>query len=107
MSRTVRRKTVQYHLPHRLTECRRIPGSYRYAHYPVDPRSKEGRQIVAKYHSDAGFGDHAHCGVPHWYRKHIGNQRKTEELRELHRSLADPEYDAVPPVFIHDAGWYW
>lgn len=72
----------------------------------IDPRSKEGRRAIARFHSDAQLttGNTA----PRWYRRIFDHRLRTLNDRELRRWLADPGYDPVFQVrHRHAANWSW
>lgn len=102
MSRTVRRKSRKVRIHswvlwdwdgYRLVHERE--------HY--DPRSKEGKKAIAKYHSDAGIGDL-------WYKSHAGYAKLLERrgIRRdcelaLHRYFNGIDEECVVPTYKH--GW--
>ena len=74
--------------------------------YFIDPRSREGRKAIARFHSDAM--ETLGSSAPRFYRKWHDRSIKMLNNRMLRRWLADPGYD---PVFIvwhrHNANWSW
>ena len=72
----------------------------------LDPRSREGRRAIARFHSDreATMGGAA----PRWYRKVFDRRLRTFNDKQLRRWLADPGYDPVMQVWHrHCANWSW
>lgn len=74
--------------------------------YCIDPRSREGRKAIARFHSDVT--ETLRSSAPRFYRKWYDRSIKTFNKRMLRRWLADPGYD---PVFTawhrHNANWSW
>ena len=72
----------------------------------LDPRSKDGRRAIARFHSDRTIT--LRSSAPRWYRKVFDHRIRTGNDRMLRRWLADPEFD---PVFRcwhkHNANWSW
>jgi hypothetical protein len=72
----------------------------------LDPRSREGRRAIARFHSDkeVTMGGAA----PRWYRKVFDRRLRAFNDRQLRRWLADPGYDPVMEVqHRHRANWSW
>ncbi|MDR3159842.1 MAG: hypothetical protein LBU11_12760 [Zoogloeaceae bacterium] len=67
MSRTYRRRKTRYNLDRVLCDYTRINGHPQ--RIVIDPGSRQGRKMLARCFSDAGFGDYAHvparpgCGL--------------------------------------------
>jgi hypothetical protein len=75
-------------------------------HAILDPRSREGRRAIARFHSDkeVTMGGAA----PRWYRKASDRRLRTFNDRQLRRWLADPNYDPIMHGWHrHDANWSW
>jgi hypothetical protein len=73
----------------------------------LDPRSIEGRKLLARYHSDAGFGDYQHKSPPHWYRRWLNKRADNEEQRELYRWHKNQEHEVPSRRRAKDASWFW
>jgi hypothetical protein len=72
----------------------------------IDPRSKEGRRTLARFHSDAHVT--LRSRPPSWYRRMHDHQLRTLNVRELRRWLDDPRYDPVFQVqHRHSANYSW
>lgn len=104
MSRTYRRRG-QYH------EYHWVPYDWSdatpwWAHALLDPRSKEGRRAIARFHSDAEIT--MRSGVPHWFCRIFKRRQRNANIRELLRWTADPGYDPVIQVrHRNSAKWAW
>ncbi|MDA8110423.1 MAG: hypothetical protein M0015_17645 [Betaproteobacteria bacterium] len=72
----------------------------------IDPRSKEGRRAIARFHSDACWT--LKSTAPRSYRRIFDHRLRTLNTRELRRWLDDPDHD---PVFEArhrpNANWAW
>lgn len=67
----------------------------------IDPKSKEGRKRLAKYHSDCGdFMGNA----PHWYCRFYQKTMRQEGRRQLHLFFNNPE-DVVNLFDPNDGGY--
>ena len=72
----------------------------------LDPRSREGRRAIARFHSDSAIT--MRSPAPRWYRKVFDRRLRTFNDRQLRRWLADPGYDPVMQVWHrHRANWSW
>jgi hypothetical protein len=72
----------------------------------IDPRSREGRKAIARFHSDAHSS--VHSSAPRWYRRGFDHRLNTMNERELRHWLADPAYDPIFQVrHRHAANWSW
>jgi len=72
----------------------------------LDPRSREGRRAIARFHSDneVTMGGAA----PRWYRKVFDRRLRTFNDKQLRRWLGDPDYDPLVQVrHRHAANWSW
>ena len=102
MSRTYRRRGQRHEYDWVLFDLR--PGPSLYA--KLDPRSREGRRVIARFHSDKEVGWGA--AAPRWYRKMFDRRLRTFNNKQLRRWLADPEYDPVMLVrHRYSASWAW
>lgn len=104
MARTFRRKAERYDYDWVLHDRESdLPHWYRVL---LDPRSKDGRKAIARFHSDKSVTMSG--SAPHWYRKVSDGRIRTANDRMLRRWLNDPQFD---PVFRdwhkHDANWSW
>lgn len=102
MSRTYRRRRQYHEYFWVLYDLRpgAIPGTR------LDPRSREGRRAVARFHSDkeVTMGGAA----PRWYRKTFDHRLRTFNDRQFRRWIADPGYEPVLQVrHRHTANWSW
>ena len=72
----------------------------------VDAHSKQGRRVIARFHSDAYWT--LRSTAPRWYRGIFEDRLRRANLGELRRWLEDPGHD---PVFQarhrHSANWSW
>jgi len=106
MSRTYRRRGARHEYRWVLRDSVFDAGSGRLIHFPIDRRSPEGRQAIARFHSDAEFT--MRSAAPGWYRRLFDHQLRTANDRELRRWLADSGYDPVQQVrHRHRANWSW
>ena len=72
----------------------------------LDPRSREGRRAIARFHSDAGITMRG--SAPRWYRRVFDHRLRTFNNKQLRRWLADPGYDPIAQVrHRHGANWSW
>lgn len=72
----------------------------------LDPRSREGRRAIARFHSDkeVTMGGAA----PRWYRKVFDRRLRTFNDKQLRRWLTDPGYNPVIQAsHRHGANWSW
>ncbi len=105
MSRTRRRRAATFGLYWVLRDYRWVNGSLQ--PIQVDPHSAKGRKDLARYHSDAGFGDYSHASAPRWYRRSLNHRDDRREEQELHRWRRNPQHEVVLPRRGRDASWYW
>ncbi|MDR0716024.1 MAG: hypothetical protein LBF50_01235 [Azoarcus sp.] len=105
MSRTYRRRHARYNLDWVLSDYAWINGHLQ--RVGIDPRSREGKKVLARYFSDASFGDYAHAAPPHWYRRYLNHRADRREEAELQRWRRNPDREIVLPRRVSDAGWYW
>jgi hypothetical protein len=104
MSRTYRRRGERHE--YRWVLYDRSDATPWWAHGLLDPRSKEGRRAIARFHSDAEVT--MRSGVPHWFCKIFKRRERNADTRELLRWLADPEYDPIMQSrHRHSAKWAW
>ena len=72
----------------------------------IDPRSKEGRRAIARFHSDACWT--LRSTAPGWYRRIFDHRQRTLNERQLRRWLDDPGYDPIFDIrHRHSADWSW
>jgi hypothetical protein len=72
----------------------------------LDPRSREGRRAIARFHSDAETTMRG--GAPRWYRKVFDRRLRTSNDKQLRRWLADSGYDPLTQdSHLHSANWSW
>lgn len=77
------------------------PGDDKYLHLDretihIDPKSKEGKKRIAKFHSDASYL-YNRFG-PNWYvRLHTQRPYRRFAKRELQKAMVDDEYEAIIP----------
>ena len=105
MSRTYRRRNARYNLGWVLREYTWTNGFLQ--RFVLNPKSLEGKKALARYFSDAGFGDYSHATAPQWYRRYLNHRADRREERELHRWRQRPDHEVVLPCRVSDAGWYW
>ena len=104
MARTLRRKRERHEYSWVLRD--RTFGLARGTAARLDPNSRDGRKVIALFHSDATgtIGGSA----PRWFRKMSDHRIRTVNDRTLRRWIADPGFD---PVFQdwhkHEANWNW
>lgn len=103
MARTFRRKHAQHEYFWVLRTPVWLGSSLDYER--IDPRTKEGRKALARFHSDKSV---TMAPAPRWYRKVSDHRIRTKNDRVMRRWLSDPDFD---PVFQdwhkHDANWSW
>ena len=105
MSRTYRRRKMPQILVWQLTAWTFEHGFSQ--RYTLDPKSPEGMRVLARYHSDCGWGDYSHACPPRGYRRMLNRQFDHREEKELHRWRKNPDYEVLKPRRIRNAGWYW
>jgi len=72
----------------------------------LDPRSREGRRAIARFHSDKE--DTMGGAAPRWYRKIFDRRQRTFNNRQIRRWLADPAYDPMMQArHRHNANRSW
>lgn len=104
MSRTYRRRGQRQDYDWALRGYCWVGG--RVVSFPIDPRSKEGRRAIARFHSDAHWT--LRSAAPRWYRRVFDHRLRTSDARQLRRWLDDPGYDPVFQVrHLHNANWSW
>ena len=104
MSRTYRRRRHRYEYSWVLHDWKAVVPSG--TTVLLDPRSPEGRRVIARFHSDneVTIGSAA----PRWFRKVFDRRLRTFNDKQLRRWLADPGYDPVMQArHRHDANWSW
>lgn len=106
MSRTYRRRGERHELGWVLRDFVFDAESGSFMRCPIDPRSREGRRAIARFHSDAEVTMKG--GVPHWFCRIFKRRQRNADTRELLRWLAAPGYDPVmQPRHRHSAKWAW
>lgn len=62
---------------------------------PIDPKSKEGKRRIARYHADIGTVRHKEPG-PAWYR-HMTVERpqRRDAKHQLHRYMRDSDFVVI------------
>jgi GH24 family phage-related lysozyme (muramidase) len=105
MSRTYRRRHACHNLVWVLRDYRWNNGALQRT--ILDPNSQAGKKALAKYYSDAGFGDYGHATAPHWYRRYLNHRSDRREAQELNRWLKNSEHEVLLPRRVRDASWYW
>jgi hypothetical protein len=104
MSRTYRRRGERPDYAWVLRDTRWVNGVL--VPFFIDPRSKEGRRAIARFHSDAFWT--LRSTAPRWYRRIFDHRLHTLNAKQLRRWLDDHGYD---PVFElrhrHNANWSW
>lgn len=104
MSRTYRRRGQRHEYRWVLRDWKST-ASVR-ARAMLDPRSKDGRRAIARFHSDAEFT--MQSGAPHWFRRIFKRRQRDRNGRELRRWLTDPGYaPLIDPQHRHSANWAW
>jgi hypothetical protein len=72
----------------------------------LDPRSREGRRAIARFHSDKEIT--MRSAAPRWYRKVFDRRLRTFNDKQIRRWLANPGYDPVMQAsHRHEANWSW
>jgi hypothetical protein len=105
MSRTYRRRNARYNLDWVLRESTWVNGFIQ--RVLLDPKSREGKKALARYYSEAGFGDYGHATAPRWYRRYLNHRADRREEMEMHRWRKDPDREVDLPRRVRDAGLYW
>ena len=104
MSRTYRRRGQRYEYRWVLREWQWSGGAL--APHQIDPRSKEGRRAIARFHSDVERT--MSSGPPRWYRRVYDHRLRTQNFRAFRRWLDDLDYEPVLQVWHrHSAKWTW
>lgn len=106
MSRTYRRKGGdKSDLEWQTSKMVRVPGYYIWYWEKMDPKSKEYKKAVNKYHSDGG---HYHYGGngPGWWITLISQRPHRRNARmQLQKWLLDPDYEVI--INSKDPLPYW
>ena len=103
MARTFRRKHAQHEYSWVLRDRAWWGSTFIYVR--IDPRSKEGRQALARFHSDKHV---TLTPAPRSYRKVSDHRIRTRNNRMMQRWLADPNFDPIFQAWHkHDANWSW
>lgn len=96
MSRTYRRKS-----PHGLADLK--DSLFAYDNWPcnwidptpIDPKSKEGKEKIARYHSDATTSNNTEPG-PSWFRAlYTERPQRREARREIHRYFRNENHEVI------------
>ncbi|MGH8745797.1 MAG: hypothetical protein ACREUK_04825 [Burkholderiales bacterium] len=104
MSRTYRRRGERHDYDWVLRDSRWINGVL--VPFWIDPRSKEGRRAIARFHSDAFWT--LRSTAPRRYCRVFDHRQRTLNTRQLRRWLDDPNYDPVFDIrHRHCANWAW
>jgi len=104
MSRTYRRRGERHEYSWVLRDSCWINGVR--VPFLIDPRSKEGRRALARFHADAYSS--LRSPAPQWYRRIFDHRQRALNTRQLRRWLDDPGYDPVFDVrHRHGANWSW
>ena len=104
MSRTYRRRGQRHEYRWVLLDSRWSQGVL--IAVAIDPRSKEGRRVIARFHSDAELT--LGSAAPVWYRRIFDHRLRTLNSREFRHWLDDPGYDpAFQARHRHCANWSW
>ncbi|MGH8686762.1 MAG: hypothetical protein ACREU5_09330 [Burkholderiales bacterium] len=104
MSRTYRRRGQRQDRDWVLRDSRWVDGVL--VPFFIDPRSKEARRLIARFHSDAFWT--LRNTAPRWYRRIFDHRQRTLNARQQRRWLGDPDYD--PQFHVrhrHSANWAW
>lgn len=109
MSRTYRRKGARYNLDWVLRDYIWVNGSSFHTYFILAKESREGKKAVARYFSDAGFGNYGNGTAPHWYRRYLNHRSDRREEQQLHQWLRNPkpDRDLVLLPRVNDASNYW
>jgi hypothetical protein len=104
MSRTYRRRSERHDYDWILRDSCWVNGTL--VTFRIDPRSKEGRRAIARFHSDAHWS--LRSSAPRRYRHSFDHHLRTLNDKQIPHWLDDPGYD---PVFaarhLHCANWAW
>lgn len=113
MSRTIRRKGYSRDREWLLEKVSYTHApTFSYVYERISPKSPEGRELIAKYHSDAGkFMGNA----PHWYCNIYERAARRAAKHQLHRYMKDPEnihantgwQVLMDPNHHRNATWSW
>lgn len=104
MSRTYRRRGERHDYNWVLRDSSWVNGTL--VTFRIDPRSKEGRRVIARFHSDAHWT--LRSTAPRWYRRTFDHRLRTLNAKQLCRWLHDRGYDPVFEVrHRHNANWSW
>lgn len=109
MSRTIRRKqgigwcygprTISDQLEDYCYEWIVWPGDDKYLHLRrgvvyIDPKSKEGKKRIAKFHSDAGHW-HSKGGPSWWICQYMQRPYRRDAKRQIQKALNDDNYEVI------------
>jgi len=96
MSRTYRRKGGDHtDLEWQTRVCSQIPGTYIWLWEKMDPKTKQYKKVVNKYHSDAGTQKFNNCPQGWWVNLCIQRPHRRDAKRQLKKWLTDSEYEVI------------
>ena len=96
MSRTYRRKSGDHtDLEWQTREMIRVPGYYIWHWVPMDPKTKQYKKVVNKYHSDAGTQKFHNCPSGWWVNMVMQRPHRRDAKRQLKKWMTDPEYEVI------------
>ena len=103
MSRTYRRKRGDHQdLEQKTQVMHRVPGRYIWYWFPMDPKSKQYKKVVNKYHSDAGTHKFNNCPQGWWVNMVMQRPYRRDAKQQIHKWMLDPEYEIIlgekPPL---------
>lgn len=109
MSRTFRRKRGKYHYEWVLRDYRVVESTHGWyiQDFQIERHSESGRRKIARFHSDAGFGDYRWKSAPHWYRRLCNKKFARADQRLVHGFIRGESEDVVASPRARNASWYW
>jgi|GEM_PF-893341 len=107
MSRTIRRKHADFNYYWTLRDYVYDEEAGHWKRQSIDRHSPEGKKLLAKYHSDHGFGDYAHACPPRWYRRLRNKTSTMREKQHVAKWMKNPDYEVPKFVRVSDASWFW
>lgn len=71
----------------------------------IDPKSKEGKEKIARYKSDAMVTMNG--SPPKWFRRQVCHKPFREKERQALHLVKKGELETLFPKLLSDANWKW
>lgn len=105
MSKTIRRRQAKHEYYWVLRDHVRCSDGY-WVTIQMDPRSKQGRKRIKKFHSDSTRTMEM---VPAWFRRSMNRRRRRNDHQTLHDFYREGCLEDGPVMRYHrsDILWLW